>query len=180
MTPNPSTKEPILYIMCGLPYSGKSTIAKKIVEYTKAKLVSYDRIWARNRKQGQTPDPNSIEEWKETIKASFDEIKSELQKGNSVIFDHVNPKRTDRKLAIDLAKSVKGARALIIFVNTPAAVIEKRRIDNQNNLTRFNIAPDNMKKVYELWEPLDKEERAYEFLPGQDIGQFVKQMGIAV
>jgi len=34
-----------LYIMCGVGFAGKSTLAKKIAEYTGATLVSQDAMY---------------------------------------------------------------------------------------------------------------------------------------
>ena len=36
-------QDPILYILTGLPFSGKSTLAKKLAEALQIKVLSYDQ-----------------------------------------------------------------------------------------------------------------------------------------
>lgn len=42
---------PTLYIMCGVGFSGKSTLAKKIAEHTGAMLVSQDALYFEKEKE---------------------------------------------------------------------------------------------------------------------------------
>lgn len=39
-----------LYIMCGLAFSGKSTLARKIAEHTNSKLIAFDKLWVEKDK----------------------------------------------------------------------------------------------------------------------------------
>ena len=48
-----------LYIMCGLAFSGKSTLARKIAEHTKSKLIAFDKLWVEKDKD--QPVPKGVE-----------------------------------------------------------------------------------------------------------------------
>ena len=40
---------PVLFVVCGLPFSGKTMLAEKIARSADAVLVSYDALWRENR-----------------------------------------------------------------------------------------------------------------------------------
>lgn len=40
-----------LYIMCGLAFSGKSTLARKIAERTGSRLIAFDKLWVKKEKE---------------------------------------------------------------------------------------------------------------------------------
>ena len=50
---------PKLYIMCGLAFSGKSTLARKIAEHTNSKLIAFDKLWVEKDKD--QPVPKGVE-----------------------------------------------------------------------------------------------------------------------
>lgn len=51
-----------LYIMCGLAFSGKSTLARKIAEHTGSKRIAFDELWVEKDKE--QPVPKSDEGWR--------------------------------------------------------------------------------------------------------------------
>ena len=51
-----------LYIMCGVGFSGKSTLAKKISEYIGATLINQDDLYFENYKKIHL-DLDSDEHW---------------------------------------------------------------------------------------------------------------------
>lgn len=169
------TDKPVLFILCGLPYSGKSYIAKDIERITGASLISYDVLRKKRNLQTDSPDPNDLNEWREIINVAISLIKIRLSSGKSVIFDHVNPQESDRTLLIDLAKDI-GAYSAIIFVNTPTDTIRKRRKQNTASKTRHHIESANMDKIRQLWQAPVIGKNIYTYAPGQDIDQLIKRI----
>src|SRR3989338_2110441 len=112
-----------LYIMCGLAFSGKSTLARKIAERTGSKLIAFDKLWVEKDKEN--PVPNGDEGWKFIRKIGQDEIAKSLQKGNSVVYDDNNIRFEHREELRDIARKA-GARTIVVYLNTPMEVIRKR------------------------------------------------------
>ena len=75
-----------LYIMCGLGFSGKSTLAKKISEYKNAALVGQDAIYFEKEKE-LDPTLTSAQEWELIWNIAIERVISELEKGKSVVYD---------------------------------------------------------------------------------------------
>jgi len=44
-----------LYIMCGLAFSGKSTLAIKIAAHTGSEIVAFDKLWMEEEKVKAVP-----------------------------------------------------------------------------------------------------------------------------
>lgn len=61
-----------LYIMCGLAFSGKSTLARKIAESTGGKLIAFDKLWVEKDKV--SPVPKGDEGWRFIRKIGQDEV----------------------------------------------------------------------------------------------------------
>src|SRR3990167_7901222 len=80
----------ILYIMCGVGFSGKSTLAKQIAEHTGAVLVSQDALFFEKEKELNL-DQDSDEKWRMILAVWFVEIKTKEKFG-----DRWTPQRQTR------------------------------------------------------------------------------------
>jgi len=114
-----------LWILCGLPYSGKSYLAGKILENTSAAYVSIDKIlksrgfdWDSNK----LPDEN---EWKEIFYISYKESQEALRSGLVVLYDSTNHTKASRDMLRKIAHEV-GAETQVIYVDVLPEVIWKR------------------------------------------------------
>src|SRR3990167_10908838 len=105
-----------LYILCGLAFSGKSTLARKIVEHTKSKLIAFDKLWVEKNKD--KPVPKGAEGWRFIRKVAQDEVTKALQEGNSVVYDDNNVRFEHREELREIARRL-GAKDVVIYLNTP-------------------------------------------------------------
>ena len=134
-----SASPPTLFVLCGLPYSGKTYVARQILAATECRYVSIDEIlerlgydWEANR----LPDADG---WKNVFQISYDESDHALQGGKSVLYDSTNHTKASRDVLREVAKKA-GSDARIIFLDTPADVVRGRWERNKTTRERFVLS----------------------------------------
>lgn len=128
-----------LIALCGLAFSGKSTIARRVAAETGAELISYDAINKARGFDGGTVIADA--EWEKTSLMAAATARAVLASGRSVVVDDTFSHRFLRQRFAAVAKA-SGAPFMLLFVDTPLAVIEARIADNARSGARGHIAPD--------------------------------------
>lgn len=109
-----------LYVMCGIPGSGKSTLSKQIaVEHNLVRFSLDEMRYVRQHKL-------------------IPHILDALQKGKSVVADSLY---TKRKWRIELLESVKniGCKCILLYMSTPFNECISRNNKRENVLPNFMI-----------------------------------------
>jgi len=130
-----------LYIMCGVAFSGKSTLAKEISKEKEAVLVSQDHFWFE-KKQEMNLDLDNDEDWERILKLSRAEVRRVLMDGHSVVYDDISLKYSDRELLRNLAEECK-ARPILVYLDTPREIQQERQRKNLQTMERHDV-PDNI------------------------------------
>jgi len=128
-----------LIVTCGLAFSGKSTVARKIAAVLGAELVSYDAINAQRGFDGGKVIADS--EWEKTSLMAAGSARAAIANGRSVVVDDTFSHRLLRDRFRALARAA-GVPFILLFVDTPLAVIEARIAENARTGARGHIAPD--------------------------------------
>ncbi|MBI3199582.1 MAG: ATP-binding protein [Rhodospirillales bacterium] len=131
--------KPELIALCGLAFSGKSTIARRVAAETGAELISYDLLNAARGFDGGTVMDDS--EWEKTGLKAASMAHAALASGRSVVVDDTFSHRFLRQRFAAVAAAA-GASFVLLFVDTPLAVIETRIAENARTKARPHIAPD--------------------------------------
>ena len=76
--------KPTLYILTGLPYSGKTTLTNELVKRFGFKTASVDDVMDE---RGLDSDTMVQEDWNAVYSEAYERLKVNLTKGDSVIFD---------------------------------------------------------------------------------------------
>jgi|GEM_PF-91433 len=152
-----SQPAPTLYIMCGFPFAGKSTIARAMVEQLGVVRVALDDI---TTELGASADPamvGSDEQWQHTHDVFYERIIQALQAGQSVVVDSVAYKRLHRN---GLRKAARrfGARAVVVYVETTADTSKQRWITNRTTRQRPDVRDENYTSVTGNFEPPQADE----------------------
>lgn len=113
--------KPSLYILVGIPCSGKSYYAEKIFEPKNIKIVSTDEI----RIEIFGTRKFDINRNNEIFEIAFSRIKEELISGRDVVFDATNTNKKYRRTVIKLGKSCN-SRIVAVVMNTPLSVCLRR------------------------------------------------------
>ncbi len=147
-----------LWILCGFPYSGKTHIAKQILEQTPCVFISIDDIlkdlgydWNTNK----LPDEES---WKKVFDISYQKAKEALEKDLNVLYDSTNHTKISRDRLREVAKSV-GADAQVIYVDVPKEVAIERWQENKKERGRFVLDENLLHETINAMEiPTDDEK----------------------
>ena len=163
-----------LYILCGVAFSGKSTLAKKIAEYKKAVLVSQDKLWFEKKTEWNL-DSDSDEDWDRVLQLSKIEVRDTLMKGNSVVFDDISLKYLDRKSLRNLAKEC-GAEPVFVYLDTPRSVQQERQNKNLETKERHDIPEHIINWGLEQLEIPQVSEEAFIFKPESNVDNWLAQL----
>jgi predicted kinase len=101
-----------LYLICGLSFSGKSTLARKIIERLRCAYTSLDDINAERGLWGGDGIP--VEEWEHTHALARERLATWMTIGKDALVDDVNNLRwlRDRWRAV---ASASGYRTVVIY-----------------------------------------------------------------
>lgn len=142
-------------LLCGLAFSGKSTLARILAARLGGAVVSLDEINARRGLWGG--EGVAAEEWARTHETALGEIDALLRKGVSpVIVDDTNCFRFLRDSYRRLGRR-HGCREMLVVLDTPLATIHRRREEARRRRHRPPIRD-------EVWEA---HRRSFEW-PGDD------------
>ena len=155
-------RAPILLLMCGVAFSGKTTLSRRV------ELVQRDALVAAARGLGHIgPEDIPLEEWERSSHDAARQIDSLLQHGQDVVLDDTNCYRflRDRYRAVALRHA-----APCLLVHLPLTLeqglariagnrIERSRPDFPEPLYRFHFAQ---------MEAPEADEPHLIFLPDED------------
>ncbi len=159
-----------VYAMCGLAFSGKSTMARRIVAELGIELISLDAINAERGLHGG--DGLADAQWEETSLIAMDRLRALLHEGKSVVVDDTFSHRFLR----DRCKAVAdeyGGRFSIVFVDTPLATIQERRVANSQFATRSHLRDDVFEHHRRRFQFPDNDERYIRIVSDQDLAAWI-------
>lgn len=116
-----------LYLICGIPGSGKTTLAHQLAQQHNAKIHSYDNI--PNARQNSDRDGIIKKQWIEAMNA-------DLRNGHSVVCDSTNLTSDSRKWVTQRLVSCK--KVLIVKV-VPLETCLQRNARRQARLPDFVV-----------------------------------------
>jgi predicted kinase len=140
-----------LYILCGYPFAGKSTLARKLAGKFGFVRISLDEI---NTEQGiglDTLKPIMPEEWQTTYKMFYERIADNLRNGHTVIADAVSYRKERRNYLSAMAKE-NNAEAFVVYLKTPLETVKKRWADNKVTSLRPVVRDDDFYSVINNFE----------------------------
>lgn len=148
-----------LWILCGLPYSGKTYIGKKILKQISCAYVSIDNILEElnyNWNLNKLPDD---EGWKKVFDISYKKIKEGLGKSLNVLYDSTNHTKASRDKLREIAKSVS-ADVRVIYIDVPAKLAIERWEENKKQKNRFVLDENLLHQTIEAMEIPTIDEKA--------------------
>lgn len=129
----------MIYVLCGIPASGKTTLAKYLSEKFNAKIHSWDDI------DGANSNPDSIN----TTRAKWIEnIKKDLDIGNNVICDGMNILSEKRVCLINEFKNYNCPKILYVMT-TPLEECIKRNAQRIGQARLPNFVLEQSQEIYE-------------------------------
>ncbi|MEH2007682.1 ATP-binding protein [Nostoc sp.] len=126
-----------LYLLCGLAFSGKSTLAKAIVNYLNCAYVSLDDI-NKERGLGFGGDGISVEKWENTHQIAIGLLDNLMQLEQDIILDDTNCFRWLRDRFREVAKR-HNYKTKVIYLDVPLEEIYIRMQMNEQTKKRQGI-----------------------------------------
>ena len=166
--------KPYLYIMCGLSFAGKTTLAKEMVKLLSIKRVSIDEI---NGERGIWNDETglSLEEWERTYEIAYQRIAMFLSQGESVVDDSANFTKEQRDRLRSIAEHYN-AQTCVIFFNVPLAEVRRRWQENRQTLVRNDVRDDDFAHVVEYFEPPTANENVLYYDSSTSLGEWIAEI----
>lgn len=145
-----------LYIGCGLPFAGKSTLARALAAHERLSIIAIDAI-NDERGLGINAAPIAPEEWDGTYAEAFRRLETALAGGESVIFDAASFTRQQRD---DLRRIAArhNVRARVLWVDVPVAVATERWRRNRESGQRYDVRDEDFAQVVDRFEPPASDE----------------------
>ncbi len=165
---------PTLYIMCGVGFSGKSTLAKQISEHTGAVLVSQDALFFEKEKELNL-DQDSDDQWRMLLEMCKERIRQYLSEGKSVAYDSTNTRFEHREEIRKVAKLL-GVPTKVIFLDTPIEVQKERQNKNLETGERHDVKQEYLDQAIAELEIPTESENTLTFKPNDTVEDFLKKL----
>lgn len=165
---------PTLYIMVGVGFAGKSTLAKKIAERFNIPLVSQDGLFFEKEKELSLNQDDDAQ-WRMLLMMCQERIKELMLEGKSVVFDNVNLKREHRDELRGLAKE-SGGQAVVVYLDTSEEILNSRQHANKTSQERHDVKQEYLDDAKAQLEIPGPEENPYFFAPDTDLETFLNSL----
>lgn len=144
----------MLYILTGLPYSGKTTLTKELISRFGFSSVSVDDIMDE---RGCEVEQMSQDDWNSVYSEGYEKLKKLLSEGKTVVLDLGNLKRSERKTAKQIAESL-GSQYKLIYLNVPVSKIKERWTKNEETKERGQLEEVTLNRALDMFEEPTPDE----------------------
>ncbi len=164
----------MLYILCGIPFSGKSTLAKRLAEFVGGIRIDLDEIKFEIY-GAKIVDANLKQsDWDIIYQEMYKRIREWLLLGKVVVHDTGNFTRYERGLVSKIAEGQK-IEYVTIYMEIPKEVAYDRLKINRLKRTRFDVSDKDFESTVTEMEMPDPEENAIYFRHDEDIDKWLKR-----
>lgn len=165
---------PELYLLCGLSFAGKTTLAKALEQRFDFARVDIDAINTR-RGVGLSGEPVAQDDWDKTYAEGFKELEAYLREGRSVLFDDANFMRAQRDFLRTIAAKYD-ASTHVIYLDVSATEARERQLRNRATRQRYDVRDDDFAHVVTNFEPPTPDEHVLRYNPLQSVDEWVEQV----
>ena len=161
--------KPMLYVLCGLPYSGKSTLTKKLLNKFGLKVVSMDDVIDKYKFDTETM---TQDQWDLVYSEGYEVLKQLLSKGSSVILDLGNLLKDERQTAKAIAEELN-TNHILIYMNTSVSEIWDRWHINEQTQERGSLTKSELQKAIDMFESPTTDENYIEYKPSENLDEWI-------
>ncbi len=165
---------PAIVAMSGLPFAGKSTLARALATRLGATLIEVDRLVEGREDPEAGPIPDRL--WFAAYRRAEALVRTELVAGRRVIYDGVNFRWVQREKLRRLARE-SGQRVLVVHVTTPLAANLIRQQANRLNPIRPSVDQETFDMVRDRFEPPRPGEWAVAYDGAEPVDAWLERVG---
>ena len=151
---------PAVIALSGLPFAGKSTLARAIAAAQGRSLIEVDRLIDHGAVPVGEAVPDRV--WIAAYRVAEARLRKELAAGRRMVYDGVNFRWVQREKLRRMAREF-GQRVLVVQVTTPIDVNLARQRANDQHLTRPAVDAATFTMVGARFEPPREGEWAVEY-----------------
>ncbi len=155
MTDTPRGSAPV-YVLCGLAFAGKSTLAAALEAELGARVVSLDEINARRGLAGGAGIAD--EEWRRTHRLALAELEEALRQPGAVVIDDTNCWRWLRD-AYRAVAAANGRPTVVLHLDVPLEEALARLRRNRDDPRRAPVREDVLLALADSFEAPAADER---------------------
>lgn len=148
-------REMVLTLMCGLSFSGKSTLAARLAQDLPARLISLDHLNAERGLEGGQGIP--LEEWARTNRIAHERAGALLRQGHHVVIDDTGSPRFLRD-AWRTTADAAGAPFAVVWVQVTAELQRARVLANRETQERPDVTDAVLRDHVASFEPPSEED----------------------
>lgn len=145
-------------MLCGLPFAGKSTLARRLAERFGWMHLEIDAI-LRERGIGFDGEVIARNAWSAAYREGYRRLGALLDAGHNVVYDATNFRRVQRDQTRRIAAK-HGATTRLIYVATSESEAQRRRDCNRVQRLRAGVRDEDFAEVRDRFQPLDADEHA--------------------
>jgi len=166
---------PVLIAMCGMPFSGKSVLARALGRELHIRVLSYDaEIYLPSK--DLVPAGASLADESDFIQGiARRRIAEILDTGTSLIYDDLLLGREDRRKLAAMAEQHR-TRLILVYLDTPLTTIEQRRENNSRTRARTSVPESVMEMDAVLLEPPGDSEEPVRVAPGDVLPEILARI----
>lgn len=156
-------REPALILMCGLPFAGKTTLARELASQRGWAYIALDAI-NTERGVGLDGQPIPATEWEQTYAEAYYRVELALQGGRSVVYDETNFAKQQRE-QLRMIASQYAFTTYVLYVATSEAEARQRWQQNRCSPQRSDVRDEDFAYVVERFEVPTPDEQIVSYDP---------------
>ncbi len=166
-------KTQYLYILCGLPFAGKTTLAKRLAARFGFVHIDMDRI-NNTLGIGLNGEVITPEQWDRAYAEYYRQLEENLKVGHSVIFDTAAFTRSQRDTLRAIARRWH-VPSQVIYLAVAEEEARRRWQENRAAGWRYDVRDEDFAQVAALFEPPAPDEYAIVYEPSQNLDAWIQQ-----
>lgn len=163
-----------LYILCGIPFSGKTTLATQLVKQFGFTRIDLDEIKFELYGADKKDSEMGTRDWNYAYEEMYKRLNLGLKAGKTVIHDTGNFTKKERSEVRQIADRL-GIKTITIFMDTPPDVARERLVKNRNTNQRFDVGEKDFESTVADMEPPSADENPILFHHNESIETWIKE-----
>lgn len=170
------SRSPMLIAMCGIPFAGKSTLARAIAARCGLARVSIDEI-VSERAIDLGEHAENQRGWARAMAEGLDRTRRHLARGEPVVYDTANHTRRNRDRCRRVATQGR-AEFRCVWVDVPVEVARGRLLANRDDPRRGDVPDASFWQIVNEFESPIDEPDVVRYQPGMATDALIEMLNV--